>query len=92
MNKRELIAAVSQQSRVPQGQVKNVISSTFAVIASQLAAGNKVVIGGFGSFELSATPERRRVDPATGQEKLIPAGKRIRVRATKQLRETVLSK
>lgn len=66
MNKRELIAAVSERFDDKEAAATAVVA-VLEVIQATVAKGEKVAILGFGSFEKVDRPAREGRNPATGE-------------------------
>ena len=52
MNKSELIATVANRSGVSKKDAERVVNATIDAITASLAKGDKVLITGFGTFEV----------------------------------------
>lgn len=89
MNKSELIAAVAQQAGVTKKDAERVVNATFETIAAQLAAGEKVQLAGFGSFEVKTREARVGRNIRTKEAMEIPASKVPVFRPSKNLKEAV---
>lgn len=76
MNKTELIAAVAEKTGLKKKDAEAAVAAVFATIADQLAAGEKVQLIGFGSFEVKARAEKEGRNPFTGEAMKIAASKR----------------
>lgn len=75
MNKMELIAAVAEKSGMTKKTAGEAVDAVLATISDALAAGDKVTLIGFGTFEVRERKERKGVNPATKEEITIPAAK-----------------
>ena len=75
MNKTELLAAVANASGVNKTDVEAVVESLINTIQDEVAAGNKVQIIGFGSFERRERGERTVRNPQTGEPIQVAASK-----------------
>lgn len=73
MHKHDLIRAVATECDLPAQTVSLVINTTLNTITEQIAQGDRVVLTGFGAFEVRHRRERRGVDPRTGAELRVPA-------------------
>ena len=73
MQKTEFIAQVAERAGVPKKQARQVIDSALDLIAEQLVAGQRVVLTGFGTFEVRNRQERQGVNPQTKQAMTISA-------------------
>ena len=76
MNKTELVAAVAAKAGISKKDADAAVAAVFATIADELAAGNKVQVIGFGTFEVKARAEREGRNPFTGETIKIAAAKR----------------
>lgn len=72
MNKGELVDKVAEKANVTKKQADAIISATFDTIMEATAAGDKVVLVGFGSFEPRKRAEREGRNPKTGEAMTIP--------------------
>ena len=71
MSKAEFIIAMAEKSGLTKAQAESALSATFATITDLLVNQEKVVIQGFGTFNVKVRPERKGRNPATGQEMTI---------------------
>ena len=89
MNKTELIAAVAEAAGVSKKDAAAVVDATFDTITAKMAAGEKVQLIGFGSFEVKERAAREGHNPATGAKITIPASKNVGFSASKALKDKV---
>lgn len=75
MNKTELIAAIATKTQVSQNQANAIVTAILDVIVASVAAGDKVTLIGFGSFERKERAAREARNPQTGKLITIPATK-----------------
>ena len=54
-----------------------------------MAAGEKVTLTGFGTFETVERSARTGINPATGEKILIPESKAVKFKAGKAFKEAV---
>ncbi len=76
MNKRELIETVSSNAQITKKEADAVVNAALDAIIDGLAKEGKVVIPGFGSFEVRNKTAREGRNPRTG-EKVKIAAKRV---------------
>ncbi len=76
MNKTELIAAVAAKTGLKKKDAEAAVAAVFGTVADELAAGNKVQVIGFGTFEVKERAERDGRNPFTGEAIKIAASKR----------------
>lgn len=89
MNKMELVAKVAEAAEVTKKDAEKAVSATFAAIEEALAAGDKVQLVGFGTFEVRDRAARIGRNPKTGDEIKIPATKVPAFKPGKALKERV---
>lgn len=89
MNKTELIKNVAQQAEISQKEATVVVQSVVESITNSLAAGEKVQLIGFGTFEVRERAARTGRNPQTGEEMQIAASKVPAFKAGKELKEAV---
>ncbi len=89
MTKTELIAEVAEKTGLKKKDAEAAVSSVLTAIADKLAAGEKVQLVGFGTFEVKERAERDGRNPFTGEAIKIAASKRPVFTAGKALRDQV---
>ncbi len=73
MNKGELIKAIATESGLSQKDASSALDALISSITTDLKAGNKVSIAGFGTFEVKSRAGRTGINPATKEQINIPA-------------------
>nr|EEK66237.1 DNA-binding protein HU [Bacillus wiedmannii] len=89
MNKTELIKNVAQNAEISQKEATVVLQTVVESITNTLAAGEKVQLIGFGTFEVRERAARTGRNPQTGEEMQIAASKVPAFKAGKELKEAV---
>jgi DNA-binding protein HU-beta len=89
MQKTDFIAHVAEQTGVSKKTTRQVIEAALGTISRSLADGEKVVLTGFGTFELRERRARRGVNPQTRQAMTIPASRSPGFSASNNLKELV---
>ena len=89
MRKADLVAAVAAKTKMTQTAVDSVISVALDTIVDAVAAGDKVTLTGFGSFEKRTRAARQGRNPQTGQVIEIPAGNAPAFTAGKAFKDSV---
>ena len=89
MNKRELIARVSEQVGLTKKEVGSIIDATTKIIKNALSEGKKVTLVDFGTFRVLNRKARKGVNPQTGEVITISAKKAPKFKAGKGLKEAV---
>jgi DNA-binding protein HU-beta len=75
MNKAELVALIADKVDLTKKATEEVINLVFDTISETLETGEKVVISGFGTFEIRSRVARTGRNPRTGADIDIPAQK-----------------
>lgn len=95
MTKTELIAQVASRNDMhtpaERFKVKCIVGDVLDVIAQTVAAGDKVVLPGFGTFELKTRAARKGINPRTGEEIQLPSSKRMTFKQGKAIKEALSS-
>ena len=73
MNKTELIAEVANRTGLSKKDAESAVNATMDTIADTIAAGDKVQLVGFGTFESKERGARTGRKPSTGEIIEIPA-------------------
>ena len=89
MNKTELIAKVAESTGTTKKEAEKAVTATFDTICAALAAGDKVQLVGFGTFEVKERAARTGRNPRTLESIEIPASKLPVFKAGKALKDTV---
>jgi DNA-binding protein HU-beta len=86
LNKTDLVAAIAAASGQSQAVVSGVVDEFFNVVSKSVAAGTKVAIPGWISFEQTHRAARAGRNPATGATIQIAASKGVKVAAGSKLK------
>ena len=89
MNKADLVAKVAEKSGVTKKDAEKAVAGIFAAVQEALAAGDKVQVLGFGTFEVKERAARTGRNPQTGEELQIAASKNPSFKPGKVLKEAV---
>ena len=89
MNKNELVAAVAAKAGLSKKASEAAVSAVLGTVAETLKAGDKVVLAGFGTFEVKTRAARTGINPATKAKITIPASKAVGCKAAKALKDAV---
>ncbi len=89
MTKAELISAVAQKTQLSKKDSDKAVAAVLDVITETLAAGEKVSLVGFGTFEVKERAAREGINPRTKEKIVIPASKLPAFKAGKALKEEV---
>lgn len=89
MNKTEFIDAVSEKAGMTKTDARKAVQAVLDVITDSLTKGDRVVLTGFGTFEVREVKARTGVNPRTKQKLQIPATKRPAFSAGAVLKKAV---
>ncbi len=81
MNRQELIEAIATRTGQSQRQVDNTLTILVHTIQSTVAAGEKVALMGFGTFEPKIQEARQARNLKTGEAIQVPAIAKPRFKA-----------
>jgi integration host factor subunit alpha len=87
--KSDLINAVAEANGFPQNRSVEIIEILLELIKTKLAAGEDVLISGFGKFCVKKKRERRGRNPATGKEMMLDARRVVTFKCSGQLRDKI---
>lgn len=89
MNKTELVNKVASSAGITKVDAEAAINAFTTTITDALKEGDKVVLKGFGTFEVRQRNERVGRNPQTGESVVIPASKTPAFKASTVLKKTV---
>ncbi len=89
MNKVELVAAVAEKAELSKKDAEKAVAVVLCAIEETVAAGGKVQLVGFGTFETRARAARVGRNPQTGAEIKIAASKQPVFKAGKAFKDAV---
>jgi DNA-binding protein HU-beta len=89
MNKTELISSVAEKVAISKKEADIVVNAVLDTIVNTLAAGDKVQLVGFGTFEVRERGERMGRDPRTNSPMKIAASKSPAFKAGKAFKDIV---
>lgn len=92
MHRNDFVKAISKKTSLPQNQVNSVVGAALDVITETLQQGDKVVLTGFGTFEMRERKERRGVNPQTKEPITIAASRTPGFTASSSLKTKTASK
>ena len=89
MTKVDLVAAVADKLELSKKQAELAVDTVFDTIVEGLKTNDKVVISGFGSFEVRTRAARTGKNPRTGEDITIPEQKTQAFKAGKAFKDSV---
>lgn len=92
MTKAELIEKIAAENGLTKAAAGRVLDTVITSIKNDVAAGNKVQLIGFGTFETAKRAARTGVNPSTGEKIKIAASIAPKFKAGKAFKELVNAK
>lgn len=89
LKKADLVLALAEATSVDKKSVTAVLDSLTDVITNELKRGNAVPLAGLGKFAVRDRAARTVRNPSTGETKLAPADKAVKVTIAKALKDAV---
>ncbi|MDE5565796.1 MAG: HU family DNA-binding protein [Anaeroplasmataceae bacterium] len=89
MNKSELISVVADKVDTTKKEAEGMVNAVFEAIIEALKDNDKVVLTGFGTFEVHERAARTGRNPQTGEDILIEGGKAPVFKAAKALKDEI---
>ena len=89
VSKSDLAGLVAERSELSTAEAKRILDATFDVIATRVAAGDEVAIGGFGKFTVTERQARQGRNPQTGEAIDIAASTAPAFKPGAQLKQAV---
>ena len=89
MNKTELIAAVAEKTAMSKKDSEKAVCAILDAVTEALAAGDKVQLVGFGTFEVIERAAHMGRNPRTKEAMEIPASRVAGFKVGKALKEAV---
>lgn len=89
MNQSELILKTAQVSGVAKKDVEAVLKTAGDVIADALVESGEAVLPGLGKLVIGQRAARTGRNPKTGEPVAIPAGKTVKFKAAKALKDNI---
>ena len=89
MNKTELVAAIAEKTEMSKKNAEKALTALLETVAETLAAGEKVQLVGFGTFETREREARTAKNPRTGETVEGPASRTPAFKAGQALKNKV---
>ena len=89
MTKADLINYVAEKTGMTKKSADEAVNAVIACLTDEVAAGNKVQLVGFGTFEVKTRGEHTGRNPFTGEAMTIAESKHVSFSAGKTLKDIV---
>ena len=83
----EIIQQVSEETKVPKKQVRQILQALVATMSQEISNGESVIIPGLGRFVPKEREASTKTNPKTGETKEVPAKKIVMFRPAKPIQE-----
>ncbi len=84
-----LVDAVAERTGLTRTQAKQAVAAVVEVLGERLAGGDRIQIGGLGTFEVRERAARQATNPRTREKIQVPASKGVGFRPASALRGRV---
>lgn len=90
LTKREIVVSISNETKMVQHEVFDVVQRTLDIIVDALAKGDTIELRNFGVFEVKLTKPRVGRNPSEpGSSFVIPARATVKFKSGKVMKERV---
>lgn len=89
VNMSQLVDQVATRTGMTKAQAKQAVSAVLEVVGERLAAGDRVQMSGFGTFEVRERAAREGVNPRTREKTQIAASRSVGFKASSSLKNRV---
>lgn len=90
MNKADLVADVAERMGESKMKAEEAVNAVFEAMIAVLKRGDDIRLPAFGVFDVKATAARTARNPQTGKEVAVPAGRKVRFKPGKALKDALL--
>ncbi|GIV96813.1 MAG: transcriptional regulator [Herpetosiphonaceae bacterium] len=89
MHKSDVVKRMAEKAGLSQSQAAKALAAFQETVQEALRNGEKVVLTGFGTFELRERRERQGMNPKTREKITIPAGRTPGFSASSALKRSI---
>lgn len=89
LSKSELVKKVAEKSGKSNKDVAAITDTLLEIVRETLVSGDAVTLIGFGTFKTAMAAEREATNPRTGAKVQVPAKRRVKFTAGKELGDAV---
>jgi len=89
LTKNLIVEQIQDQLGFPKHQSVQITEELLEIIKANLAAGDDVLVSGFGKFCIKDKAVRKGRNPATGEDAILPARRVVTFKCSGKLREQV---
>jgi integration host factor subunit alpha len=92
LTKNDITVRIREQLGFPRNQSIEITEGLLELIKSSLESGDDVLVSGFGKFCVKEKAERKGRNPASGEDKILPARRVVTFKCSGNLRNKVNGK
>jgi integration host factor subunit alpha len=92
LTKADIVERIYMEMGFPKAKSFQIVEALIENLKSSLAAGDDVMVSGFGKFCVKEKHARRGRNPATGESAILPARRVVTFKCSGRLRERVNGK
>jgi len=92
MGRNELITNISQKTGITKVDCEKMLDAFTDTVKDSLVNGDKIIIKGFMSMEVTERAERSGRNPKTGKVDIFPAVKTVKCKIAKAIKDAVNEK
>ena len=82
MNRQDIAKQVAENCGITKAQSDEAVDTVFSMVKKAVNSEGGIILKGFGSFKKVATKERNARNPKTGEGILVPAGEKVKFKAS----------
>ena len=75
LNQSEVISALAQSSGITKKLATEVINNFLEIVMDEVSSNGRIVLYGFGAFEIKENSPRKCINPNTGESYIRPASR-----------------
>jgi integration host factor subunit alpha len=87
LTKAHIAEMIAEQNCFPKNKSVKIVESLIEIIKGTLAAGDDVLVSGFGKFSVKSKGVRRGRNPATGSDLMLSARKVVTFKCSGKFRD-----
>ena len=89
LTKIQIVESIQNQTGFPKNKSSEIVETLLEIIKRTLAAGEDVLVSGFGKFCVKEKEERKGRNPATGDDLMLKPRKIVTFKCSGKLRDKI---
>lgn len=86
MTKNDIAAAICSTHDLPKATAISVVDTVINTLADSFVSGENIYLRGFGTFNVKTTAEKKARNINAGTTVVVPAGRTVKFRISKELK------